>query len=226
MAFIDTIAPDAATGPLAAMYQRQQSFWGFVPNYAKVFCHRPEVMARWGALLAEIKRPMDPRRFELVTFAAAHELRNTACALAHGKRLREFFTDDAIVAIAQGRLHAEVSDAEQAVLHFARQVARDAAHITQDDVDTLAAAAGIDDGEVFDIAATAAGRAFFTKVLDALGAPADSPFLALEAALRDPLIVGRAIDAGVVVTMPSGEPAGTGAVQAPDAAPSRPMGRR
>ena len=62
--------------------------WGFVPNYAKVFCHRPEVLARWGQLLAGIRRPMDKRRFELVTFAAAHELRNTACALAHGKALR------------------------------------------------------------------------------------------------------------------------------------------
>ena len=65
------------------MYRRQQATWGYVPNYAKVFCHRPEVMARWGALLAEIKRPMDKRRFELVTFVAAHELRQfglRACA--------------------------------------------------------------------------------------------------------------------------------------------------
>ena len=88
MSFIATIAPDAADGETAEMYRRQQANWGFVPNYAKVFSHRPEIMARWGALLAEIKRPMDPRRFELVTFAAAHALGNTACALAHGKALR------------------------------------------------------------------------------------------------------------------------------------------
>ena len=85
MAFIDTIAPDQADGTVAAMYLRQQSNWGFVPNYAKVFSHRPEIMARWASLLAEIKRPMDKRRFELATFVTAYELRNSACALAHGK---------------------------------------------------------------------------------------------------------------------------------------------
>ena len=87
MAFIETTPPDAAEGVVAAMYLRQQHAWGYVPNYAKVFCHRPEVLARWGQLLAEIRRPMDKRRFELVTFAAAYALDNTACALVHGKAL-------------------------------------------------------------------------------------------------------------------------------------------
>ena len=85
MAFIETTPPEAAEGAVAAMYLRQQKAWGFVPNYAKVFCHRPEVLARWGQLLTEIRRPMDKRRFELVTFAAACALGNSACALVHGK---------------------------------------------------------------------------------------------------------------------------------------------
>src|SRR5690349_11036754 len=63
MAFIDTTPPEAAEVAVAAMYLRQQHAWGFVPNYAKVFCHRPEVLARWGQLLTEIRRPMDKRRF-------------------------------------------------------------------------------------------------------------------------------------------------------------------
>ena len=41
MAFIETTPPEAAEGAVAAMYLRQQKAWGFVPNYAKVFCHRP-----------------------------------------------------------------------------------------------------------------------------------------------------------------------------------------
>ncbi|HEX6260208.1 MAG TPA: hypothetical protein VFZ51_06110, partial [Woeseiaceae bacterium] len=94
MAFIKTIAPADAEGDVRAMYERQQSSWGFVPNYAKVFCHRPEVLARWARLLAELKRPMDARRFELITFAAAHELRHTACSLAHGKALTAFVAED------------------------------------------------------------------------------------------------------------------------------------
>ena len=204
MSFIDTIAPAAAEGEAAAMYRRQQAAWGYVPNYAKVFCHRPEVMARWGQLLAEIKRPMDKRRFELATFAAAHEIKSTACALAHGKALREFFSDAQIVSIAEGRLDGVLSVAEQALVGFARQVAKDASEVTAHDVAALKEA-GYTDAEVFDIAAAAAGRAFFTKVLDALGVQADSPCLALDEALRRPLTVGRPIDVQACVTMPQAE---------------------
>lgn len=205
MAFIETIPPALADGAVAGMYLRQQATWGYVPNYAKVFCHRPEVMLRWAQLLAEIKRPMDKRRFELVTFSAAHELRHSACALAHGKALREFFDDEQIVAIAQARLDGILGLAEQCLVTFARQVARDASRVTAAQVRALMAH-GYTDAEVFDIAATAAGRAFFTKLLDALGVEPDSPFLALGASFRDTLTVGRAIDASACVKMPSAEP--------------------
>ena len=202
MTFIRTLSPDEADGVVAAMYLRQQAAWGFVPNYAKVFSHRPEVLARWGQLLAEIRRPMSPRRFELVTFAAAHELRHSACTLAHGKKLREFLVDDDIVALAAGRIGGALTDAEQAMVAFAREVARDASRITSTQVQALKTK-GFSDAEVFDIAATAAGRAFFTKLLDALGVEPDSPFLELEPALREALTVGRTIDLRPVVTMPA-----------------------
>jgi len=204
MAFIDTIPPAAADAAVAGMYLRQEASWGYVPNYAKVFCHRPEVMARWAQLLAEIKRPMDKRRFELVTFAAAHELRHSACTLAHGKALREFFSDEQILAIAEGRLEGILSRAEQSLVAFTRQIARDASQVTAAQIAALEEH-GYSDAEIFDIAAAAAGRAFFTKVLDALGVAPDSPFLALDGTFRRALTVGRAIDESECVTMPSAE---------------------
>lgn len=193
MAFIDTIPPDDAQGEVRAMYERQQASWGYVPNYAKVFSHRPEVLARWGRLLAEIRRPMDDRRFELVTFAAAHELRNSACALAHGKALTRFFPSAEVQAMAEGGDASELTAAEQAMMDFSRKVARDATTITQGDVDELRAC-GLSDAEIFDVVATSAGRAFFTKLLDGLGVLGDSPFGAMEASLRDALTVGRPLD--------------------------------
>jgi hypothetical protein len=204
MTFITTTAPEAARDAVAEMYRRQQASWGYVPQYAKAFCHRPEVMARWGQLLAEIKRPMDKRRFELVTFVAAHELRNSACTLAHGKVLREFFSDEQIASIAEGRLDGVLEVAEQAIVGFARQLARDASRVTARDVVSLKEA-GCSDAEVFDIAAAAAGRAFFTKLLDALGVQMESPFLALDEALRRTLTVGRPIDVEPCATMPTSE---------------------
>ena len=80
MTFINTVSPDEASDEVAGMCRRQQDTWGFVPNFAKAFSHRPELMARWAALLAEVKRPLDERRLELVTFSAAHEVGRSALA--------------------------------------------------------------------------------------------------------------------------------------------------
>lgn len=192
MAFIDTVEPDSSQDEVRAMYERQQSHWGYVPGYARIFSHRPEVLARWARLLAEIRRPMDDRRFELATFVAAHELKNTACALEHGKQLGRFIGPESVVALGRGAAVEALSEAEQAIAVFVRQVARDASAIRRDDVDALRAH-GLDDAEIFDIAAAAAGRSFFTKLLDALGAQPDSPAGELEASFRDPLTVGRPI---------------------------------
>lgn len=190
MSFIETVPPEEASGEVQEMYKRQQSAWGYVPNYARIFSHRPEVLARWGRLLAEIRRPMSDRSFELVTFAAAVELRNSACTLAHGKRLTEFFSEEEVCGIAAGSFSASVTAAEQAMIRFARQVARDASRITGDDIGELRAH-GYTDPEIFDIAATAAGRAFFTKLLDSLGVELDADFQNLASSFRDPLTVGR-----------------------------------
>jgi alkylhydroperoxidase family enzyme len=174
------------------MFKRQQKSWGFVPNYAKVFCHRPEVMARWARLLAEIRRPMDDRRFELATFAAAHELKNTACTLEHGKQLGRIIGPEAVVSLGRGETSPELSEAELAIAAFARKIANDASAITAEDVEGLKAH-GLGDAEIFDIAAAAAGRAFFTKLLDALGVRADIAAGKLDDDFRVPLTVGRPI---------------------------------
>lgn len=205
MSFIDTIAPAAARGDVATMYRRQQQHWGFVPNFAKVFCHHPELMTRWAALLAEVKRPLDTRRLELVTFAAAHELGHSACSLAHGSMLRPFYTDDEIVAIAEGRVEGLLPAAEQAMLRFARRVARDASTVTASDVYELRDL-GFSDATIFDIAAVVAARAFFTKLLDAVGVLPDAPFADLPPTLRDALVVGRPIDRAPCALLPAEAP--------------------
>ena len=98
---------------LSDLYTRlkNQSTYGYVPNYAKVFGHRPEVMVRWGRLLAEIRRPMDDRLFELATFAAAYELRNTACSLAHGQQLAKFINEESVQALAKGEFSDDITEA-------------------------------------------------------------------------------------------------------------------
>ena len=193
MAFIDTISPSWVTGEAFAMYERQQRHYGYVPDYATVFSHRPEVLRRWAELLAAIKRPMDRRRFELVTFAAAHALRSTLCTLAHGKALLAFFSAEDVIAIARGETPPSLAAAEGALVRFARLVARDASSITADDVAELKSH-GYSDAEVFDIVATAAGRAFFTGVIESLGVATDAPLRSMDAELRSALTVGRPVE--------------------------------
>jgi len=190
MAFIDTIAPADSTGPAREMYERQQLSYGYVPNYAKVFGHRPEVMVRWGRLLAEIRRPMDDRLFELATFSAALELKNTACSLAHGEQLAKFISEEGVQTLAEGKTGDVITEAETVVMAFAGKIARDASSIEQQDVDALKAQ-GFSDAEVFDIATTVAGRSFLTKILDALGVQMDVTAMDMSETFRQALTVGR-----------------------------------
>jgi uncharacterized peroxidase-related enzyme len=193
MAFIDTIDDRDVNDEVRAMYERQQSFFGYVPNYARAFCHRPHVMALWAQLQNGIRRDMDKRRFELVTFAAAHALKSTACSIAHGGILAQFIPVADVLAIGRGETPASLTPAEAAMIAYARKVAVDATSVTAEDVSALKRH-GYSDGEIFDIAATSAARAFWTKVLDALGVEIDDASRRLDREFTEPLAVGRTLD--------------------------------
>jgi uncharacterized peroxidase-related enzyme len=202
MAFIRTIPVDEARDQVREMYATEQADWGYVPDYARVFSHRPAVMERWGELLTEIRRPVDPRRMELATFTAAHESRHSPCSLAHGAALAKLIGKQAVIAIAEGREDEVLEAADVAIVRYARQIARDASKIGPEDIDALRAQ-GLDDGEIFDIAANAASRCFFTKLLDALGTDADGQLSKLDSELRNVLTVGRPISECPAESLPA-----------------------
>jgi uncharacterized peroxidase-related enzyme len=193
MAFIRTIAVDQAAGDVRAMYERTQGALGYVPNYAKVFSHRPDVMTGWSGLLASIRGHLDARRYELVTLAAARALRSSYCMLAHGSiLLRQFYSAEQMTAIAREPAATELPPADVAMMAFAEKIARDASAITEADVRALREH-GFNDTEVFDIAAAAAARCFFSKLLDALGAEPDAAYNDLDEGLQRRLTPGRPI---------------------------------
>lgn len=177
MSYIKTIPVEQATGAVHDMYQHQESHWSYVPNYAKSFSHRPEVMARWGRLLAEIRRPLDDYRFELATFTAAVLLKHTSCSLAHGGKLAEMIGNDAVIAIANGMEATVLPAVDAAIVRFARDIAHDASKVTGTQVDELRTRYDLSEAEIFDIAAAASARCFFTKVLDAVGSEPDEGLL-------------------------------------------------
>jgi uncharacterized peroxidase-related enzyme len=171
--FIETITEHAATGATAEYYQQQTDSWGFLPNYAGAFGHRPDVAQAWNALNLAIRGGMDRRRFELATIAAARALRSTYCTTAHSKFLRDVCGDVASLhRIAEAPAGDTLDEQDRAVYRFAAKVATDAASVEQDDVDQLRAV-GLSDAEIADVVYAAAARSFFTKVLDGLGAQLD-----------------------------------------------------
>ncbi len=196
MAFISTPGPEAGDAT-AAMYVTAEESYGYLPNMYRVFGHRPEVMEKWGALLASVRGHMNLRRYELVTLAAARELKCSYCMLAHGSvLLREGFSEAQLADTATDGAHAPLDEAEREMMRFASKVVRDATSITREDVGRLKAQ-GFSDAEIFDITAAASVRCFFSKMLDALGAEPDSAYRErMPPNLAQALAVGRKIEGG------------------------------
>lgn len=193
MTFLATIAEDDAAGAVAEMYDELRSSMGYVPNYGKEFSLRPHLLSAWTVLNTSIKRNMDPRRYELATVAAAAERRSSYCVLAHGEKLLSLGSaPDELTALATTARLSTLDPVEQAIVDYARKVAADPASVTQEDVDGLRAL-GLSDAEIFDVAAAAAARLFFTALADATGTRPDAVYRATMPDLVDVLAVGREV---------------------------------
>jgi uncharacterized peroxidase-related enzyme len=186
MAFIDLIDD-------SEIFERDRAALGYVPNYTRLFAHRPAVYEAWLQLRDAISGSMDTRRYELATVAAARDLRSSYCTLAHGKVLADRFLEPAQVRdVVLDHRNAGLDEVDVAVMDLAEKVAGDATEVTEADVQRLRDL-GLSDAEIFDVVAAAAARCFFSKALDALCAQADPAFAELDPELRDVLTVGRPI---------------------------------
>ena len=173
MSFIKTISESESTGEVKDMYENERTTRGYVPNFAKIFCHRPKVMKAWRKLIGSIIENMDTRRYELVTIAAAAKLHSTYCMLAHGSVLKEkFYSSEQLNEIIKNPDSPLLTPVEKAIMNFAEKIVIEAPTITQKDIDLLRNL-GLKDEEIFEIVTVATARCFFSKTLDALGAEPD-----------------------------------------------------
>lgn len=194
MSFTNPIEESDATGATAEMYASEHERVGYLPRYARAFGARPAVYRAWRQLIAEVASALPARRFELVTLAAARELRSTYCSVAHGAILAEtFLSVDDVTQLAQGGVPDALDDGERAVVAFAAKAARSAADITAEDVEHVRSH-GLDDAEILDVVLATAARCFFSTVLEATGTQADAVYSGrLEPVMRSALTVGRPI---------------------------------
>ena len=195
MAYIRELAADELSEQARKQQEKLREDQGYVPNYAKAFALRPDVLAAWGQLIGAIRGHMDPRRYELVTLAAARALRSSYCMLAHGSVLLRagLFSEAELTEIARDTRSARLTTAEESIMAFAEKVAREAHAITAADVDGLRRH-GLEDAEILDVVLAATARCFFSKTVDSVGALPDSAFASLDATLRGALTTGRPIE--------------------------------
>ena len=96
------------------------------------------------------------------------------------------------MAIVKNTPASPLEPRERVMMAFVEKVVLNADRITSADIEVLRSH-GYRDEEIFDLAAAAAARCFFSKLLDALGVRADSSFNDLDPTLREALTVGRPV---------------------------------
>jgi uncharacterized peroxidase-related enzyme len=187
--FIHTISEAEADGTLREIYEGDQESLGYVPNHAKVFSLRPEVLTAWRGFQGSIRKNLRLRTYELVTLAAAEALGCRYCQLAHGAILsKNGVSVDQLRRMLTDFHEAGLEPVEVAMMDFAQKIARNANEMTQADVDALRAL-GLEDVEILDVTLTATMRCFASKTFDALGAAPDAAYDELEDQLSDLLPV-------------------------------------
>jgi len=183
--FIETRPEAEAEGKLRAIYEGDIQSMGYVPNNAKVFSLRPDVLEAWRAFQGSIRKNLRLRRYELVTLAAAMALKCRYCLLAHGAiLLKNGVSPDQLRKILTDFKDAGLEPREVAMMEFAQKVIRDASEITRADIDVLRTL-DFEDVEILDITLTATMRSFASKTFDALGAGPDAVYAELEHELSD-----------------------------------------
>ena len=114
MAFIEQVTDEEATGRAREMLETDRAATGFVQNHVRAFASRPDVYDAWVQLRGAIAGPMDKRRYELATVAAAAEIHSSYCCLVHGKILADQFVDaDAVCALVDGARRDEARRARR-----------------------------------------------------------------------------------------------------------------
>lgn len=183
--FIKIISEAEAEGKLREIYEGDRKSLGYVPNHAKVFSLRPDVLEAWRTFQGSIRKNLRLRRYELVTLAAAQALKCRYCLLAHGTILnKNGVSVDQLRSILTNFHDAGLEPTEVAMMEFAQKIIRNANEITQEDVDALRIQ-GLEEVEILDITLTATMRSFASKTFDALGAGPDAVYEELERQLSD-----------------------------------------
>ncbi|MFI6330017.1 carboxymuconolactone decarboxylase family protein [Micromonospora chersina] len=191
---------------VTAAYEDDLTSDGYVNNLTRVWCWRPDVLASFQALRADLlaESGLSPREVAVLVAATAATRGDAYCALAWGARLADL-SDEATAAHVLRGADGDLSERENALAAWSRQVVRDPNAATEADVERLRAA-GLSEQEIFEATTLIAFRLAFSTVNDALGARPDP-----QLAEKTPRLVREAVTFGrQVQAQPAAAPTDSG----------------
>ena len=190
--FIKTIAPNEASGDIAALYDAEIASMGQVMQATQCWSARPDMILPIETLLHQMRDgfSLGLLNFRLITFIAAKHIPSSYCSHVYFRALSGMIGREQALAVQMDYRTAGLSAQQVEMLAYAEQITRDASRITQADIDRLRAI-GLSDLNIADIALAAAFRNFMSRYFDAVGASVEADFLDPDPAIRARMAVGK-----------------------------------
>ena len=177
----------------SAVYDTTRQADGYVANYLRVWCWRPDLYKQFVDLRLGVmgSTTLTDREQAIVVAATVSSFGDSYCSLAWGGKLAKLAGAETAGGVVAGGVPDELSAREAALCDWCRAVVGDPMTTTPDQVDALRAA-GFDDREIFEATLLLSLRLAFSTVNDALGAQPDRQLAdAVPVAVRDAVTFGR-----------------------------------
>jgi uncharacterized peroxidase-related enzyme len=180
--------PDAT-----AAYDATRQADGYVANFLRVWCWRPDLFKQFVDLRLALmgSTTLTDREQAIVVAATVSAFGDSYCSLAWGSKLAKLAGDETAGGVIAGELPDELSAREAALAAWCRAVVRDPMATGPEQVDALRGA-GFDDREIFEATLLLSLRLAFSTVNDSLGAQPDRQLAdAAPPPVRDAVTFGR-----------------------------------
>jgi uncharacterized peroxidase-related enzyme/YbgC/YbaW family acyl-CoA thioester hydrolase len=161
------------TAVVTAAYEADLTSDGYINNSTRVWCWRPDMLASFQAMRADLlaESTLSPREVAVMVVATAAARGDAYCALAWGSTLAELSDEATAAGVLKGH-DTNLSDREAALADWSRRVVHEPNGTTEGDI-TVLREAGFSDQEVFEATTWIAFRLAFATVNSALGARPD-----------------------------------------------------
>jgi alkylhydroperoxidase family enzyme len=185
---------DPPASPQAdAVYDANRKSDGYVTNFARLWCWRPDLFTSFVDLRLALmgSTSLSDREQAIVVAATVSAFGDSYCSLAWGSKLAKLAGAETAGGVIAGELPGDLSEREAALCAWCRAVVRDPMVTTPEQVADLRRA-GFDDREIFEATLLLSLRIAFSTVNDALGAQPDRQLAdTVPGPVRDAVAFGR-----------------------------------